>query len=79
MPKLHEVFCACHVLGPPVMTLLYTFGFTDDVMFTHNGPSGMWLTGVYTQSDSPGGRTRAKCDVYDCNVYYSVQLQFTIS
>jgi len=67
-----HVTCFC----PPLMTLLYTFGFMDDVTSTHNGPYGMWLTGV---SDSPGGRTRATCDVYNCNVYYSVQLQFTIS
>jgi len=37
-----------------------------DVMFGHNWPGKGDTSGELIESDSPGGRTGAKSDVYDC-------------
>jgi len=36
MSKFHEVFCMCFLISV-VLNMLCTYGFVDDVMFSHNG------------------------------------------
>jgi len=50
--------------------MLCTSGFVDDIMFAHSRPSKGGASRAYIQSDSPGGCTGAKSDVYDCIVNY---------
>ena len=45
MSKLHEIFYTCRLgpwFGHPLTTTLWTSGFVDDVMFSHNGLLGVW-------------------------------------
>jgi len=40
MCRLHKIFWTCYLwlwLGPFLTTMLYTFEFVDDIMFSHNG------------------------------------------
>jgi len=55
-------------LDPPLTTMQYYVycWFCGDVMFGHNWPGKGDTNGELIESDSPGGRTGAKSDVYDC-------------
>jgi len=70
--KLHEIFCTYYpgrgsVLLWRMCHMLCTSGFVNDVMFPIRRQAKAMAIGPIL-SDSPGGSTQAKCDVYDCLV-----------
>jgi len=45
--------------------------FVNDVIFAQKRPGKDDANSAYAQSDSPGSEPGAKCDVYDCLVWYA--------
>jgi len=68
--KRHEIFCMYQLwlwldLLLTIMQHVMYFRFVNDVTFAHNRSGKGDANRAHAQSDSPGGSTGAKFDVYD--------------